>query len=107
MLVLNNLPRSRLGQSRDHSSEPRPSIRAATVRERMPHARLKLARLEHGHGITLLTHDILNRRRNVLWPPQPSSAAMACPSLTVRLIQPYPIQPPAGVSFEVRHDPRS
>ena len=31
----------------------------------MLHARLQLARLEHGHGITLLTRDILNRRRNV------------------------------------------
>jgi hypothetical protein len=30
---------------------------------------------------------------------------MACPSLPVRLIQPQPVQAPAGVSFEVVHDP--
>jgi hypothetical protein len=53
----------------------------STVRERMPHTAIKDRGLEHGHGVTLLGHDILDGRRNVLWLPQPSRAPMACPSL--------------------------
>jgi len=43
--------------------------------------RLRLVRLEHGHGVTLLGDDVRNGRRDVLWLPQPSRAAVACPSL--------------------------
>ena len=48
-------------------------IRAATVRERLPHTAIKLriVRLEHSHGVTLLGNDILNRRRDILGFPQP------------------------------------
>src|SRR5450759_5402453 len=78
-------------------------IRAATVRERLPR-HLKFVRLEHAHGITLLGDDVLNGRRDMLWFPQPPRAAMACPSLTVRFIQPHSIRMAAGVSFEIAHD---
>ena len=62
-------------------------------------------RLERAHGTTLLADDVLHSRRDMLRFPQPSCAAMACPSLPVRLIQPHPIQVSAGVCFEVAHDP--
>ena len=67
-------------------------------------AELKLVRLEHAHGITLLGNDVLHCRRDMLRFPQPSRTAMACPSLPIRLIQPHPIQTAAGVSLEVAQD---
>src|ERR1035437_2993182 len=44
-------------------------------------------------------------RRNVLWLPWPSGAAVARPSLPVRILQPDAIQTAAGIGFEVVHDP--
>ena len=66
--------------------------------------RLQLVRLEHAHGLTMPGNDILHRRRDVLWLPQPSCASMACPSLSVRRIQAHPVQTAAGVSFEAGHN---
>jgi hypothetical protein len=67
-------------------------------------SRLQLVRLENAHGLTLLDNDILHRRRDMLWLPQPSCASMACPSLSVRRIQVHPVQTATGVSFEVAHN---
>ena len=44
--------------------------------------------LKGAHGLTLLGEHVLHGRRNMLWFPQPSCAAMACPSLAVQFIQP-------------------
>mgnify|MGYP003622992106 FL=1 len=60
-------------------------------------------RLKGAHGFTLLGEDVLHGSRDMLWFPQPSCAAMACPSLSVQFIQPQAIQTAAGVSFEVAH----
>jgi hypothetical protein len=62
-------------------------MEAATVRERLARTRLQFVRFEHAHGLTLLGDDILHGRRHVLWFPQPSCAAMVCPSLPFRFIQ--------------------
>ena len=67
--------------------------------------RLRLVKLVHSHGVTLLCYDILNRRRDVLWFPQPSRAAMPCPTLAARPIQLHFIEVAAAVNFEVAHDP--
>jgi len=69
----------------------------------MPHTRLILVRLEHGHCIALLCHYILDCRRDVPRLPQPPCAAMARPSLPIRFIQPHPIQTAAGIRFEIAH----
>src|ERR1035437_56621 len=89
---------------RHRSGAPWTPIRAATVRERLPHTCLQFVRLEHAHRLTLLGDDILHGRRDVLWFPQPSCAAVVCPSLPLRLIQPHPVQTAAAVSFAIAHD---
>ena len=60
-------------------------------------------RLKHRHGITLLSDDILNRCRDVLWFPQPSRAAVARPALSIRFIQPHSIQTATCICFEGVH----
>ena len=42
--------------------------------------RLQFVRFEHAHRLTLFGDDVLHGRRDVLWLPQPSCAAMAPPS---------------------------
>src|SRR5437773_305269 len=56
---------------------------------------------------TLTWHHSVNGRRDVLRFPQKLCTTMVwvCPSLPVWFIKPHPVQTPAGVSFEIIHDP--
>ena len=75
--------------------------RAATVRERF--CSLAFATLEYCHRLTLFAHDILNGSRYTLGAPEPACAAVPRPPPSVPFIQAHPIEPTAGVGFEICH----
>jgi hypothetical protein len=78
---------------------------SAPLRSRLRRGSGFSRRQEYRRGIALLSDNVLNRCRDVLWFPQPSRAAMACPALPIGIIQPHPIQTASGISLEGVHNP--